>query len=304
MAAMRESDTLIPGLRGVLHQHESLARHTVWACGGTAQRYYVPADLDDLVHFLRTVDVDEPLFWLGLGSNLLVRDGGITGTIIALAGALDGVAVAGATLTSLAGTPCAKVARMAARAGLRGGAFLAGIPGTMGGALAMNAGAFGGETWALVSRVQTISRLGDLRWRPATDFEVSYRHVAMPEPEWFVATELHLELAAAAPTGDTRGEIRALLARRAQTQPTGQRSCGSVFRNPPGDAAGRLIEAAGLKGLRIGGAVVSHKHANFIINDNHASAADIEALMTRVQRTVSERFAVDLVPEVRIVGER
>ena len=303
MAAMRESAPLIPGLRGLLRADEPLSKHTVWACGGTAPRYYVPADLEDLAHFLRATPQDEPLFWLGLGSNLLVRDGGIKGTVIALAGALDGVAVDAQTVATMAGTPCAKVARMSARAGLHGGAFLAGIPGTMGGALAMNAGAFGGETWAIVTRVQTIDRTGELRWRPAMDFDVGYRHVSMPADQWFVAAELHLESAEVAQAGDPRGEIRALLARRAQTQPTGQRSCGSVFRNPPGDAAGRLIEAAGLKGQRIGGAVVSHKHANFIINDNDASAADIEALMAQVQDTVRERFAIDLIPEVRIVGE-
>lgn len=289
-------------LRGELRRDEPLAKHTVWACGGRADRYFVPADIDDLAHFLRHAGRDEPLFWLGLGSNLLIRDGGLRGTVIALAGALDGVEVMDTHVMALAGTPCAKVARTTARAGLMGGAFLAGIPGTLGGALAMNAGAFGGETWELVQRVQTIDRTGTLRWRPATDFDVGYRHVSGPAEEWFVGAQLQLRRGDAQAAHDARGEIRALLARRADTQPTGQRSCGSVFRNPPGDAAGRLIEAAGLKGARIGGAVVSHKHANFIINDDHARAADIEALVTRVRDTVRERFGVDLHPEVHIVG--
>jgi len=303
MTATRQSDLAIPGLRGSLRHDEPLSKHTVWACGGAAQRYFVPADIEDLAYFLRATALDEPLFWLGLGSNLLVRDGGIRGTVIALAGALDGIEVNAEMLTTLAGTPCAKVARLSARFGLHGGAFFAGIPGTMGGALAMNAGAFGGETWTLVSRVQMIDRMGELHWRPTTDFAVGYRHVSTPAQEWFVASELRLKRVTNDAANDTRGEIRTLLARRAETQPTGQRSCGSVFRNPPGDAAGRLIEAAGLKGLRIGGAVVSPKHANFIINENEATSADIEALLARVQETVRDQFGVELVPEVRIVGE-
>ena len=290
-------------LRGQLRVDEPLDKHTVWACGGTADRYYVPADLDDLAAFLHQLDTSEPVFWLGLGSNLLVRDGGMRGTVIAMAGALDAIHIEGDKLIALAGTPCAKIARSAARAGLSGGAFLAGIPGTMGGALAMNAGAFGGETWELVSRVQTIDREGTLRWRPATDYDVGYRSVSGPTTEWFVAAELVLREASESAQADARGEIRELLAKRAATQPTGQRSCGSVFRNPPGDAAGRLVEAAGLKGRRIGGAVVSIKHANFIINDNDASSADIEQLMALVQAEVKSQFGVDLHAEVRVVGD-
>jgi len=192
------------------------------------------------------------------------------------------------------------VARRAARLGLCGAAFLAGIPGTMGGALAMNAGAFGSETWQRVVLVQTIDREGVLRWRLPHEYRVGYRRVEGPEGEWFVGCELQLE------PGDTeeeRAEIQRLLRRRNESQPIGEPSAGSTFRNPPGDHAARLIEAAGLKGFAIGGAQVSEKHANFIVNTGDATAADIEGLIRHVQRVVAERFGVKLETEVHIVGE-
>jgi len=196
---------------------------------------------------------------------------------------------------------CAKVARECARANLVGAAFLAGIPGTMGGALAMNAGAFGGETWSIVSAVRTIDRRGVIRERSPEEFTVAYREVVRPAEEWFVACTLRLA------RGDGEAEqaaIRALLERRAATQPTGQPSCGSTFRNPAGDYAARLIEASGLKGFRIGGAEVSTKHANFIINTGEATAADIEDLIAHVRSEVAHRQGVMLQTEVHMVGER
>lgn len=288
-------------LRGRLLSDEPMARHTSWRAGGPADRYYEPADLDDLVRFLATLDPGEPLLWLGLGSNLLVRDGGLRGTVVATAGVLSGLSFpAPGCLRAEAGVPCAKVARAAARAGLTGAEFLAGIPGTMGGALAMNAGAFGGETWALVEAVETLDRQGRRRRRPKADYQAGYRRVRGPEGEWFLAAELRLSPDLQAGAGE---RIRALLARRAETQPMGQPSCGSVFRNPPGDHAARLIEASGLKGRRIGKAAVSDKHANFIINLGGASAADIEALIEHVRAVVARDHGVELVPEVRVVGD-
>jgi UDP-N-acetylmuramate dehydrogenase len=199
-----------------------------------------------------------------------------------------------------AGVSCARVARETARRGLIGLEFLAGIPGTMGGALAMNAGAFGGETWPRVVAVETVDRNGQLQKRASTDFQVGYRSVTGVSDEWFVAAHLQLE------PGDTEAaqkRIRDLLERRGATQPTQQFSCGSVFRNPPGDFAARLIEAAGLKGARLGGAQVSEMHANFIVNTGAASAADIENLLLRVQAEVLRVHGVRLETEVRIVGE-
>ncbi len=290
----------IPALRGELRRDEPMARHTSWRVGGPARVFYRPADAADLAAFLQQLPPEEPLLWLGLGSNLLVRDGGFPGSVIALQGRLAEIEPRpGRRLWCGAGAACARTARVAARAGLTGAAFLAGIPGTLGGALAMNAGAFGGETWERVLEVQTIDRAGTLRRRGPEDFRVAYREVRGPEGEWFTGALLQLG------QGDVAAEqaaIRALLERRAATQPTGLPSAGSTFRNPPGDHAARLIEAAGLKGCRIGGAEVSERHANFIINTGDASAADIEALIEHVQAEVERRFGVVLQPEVHRVG--
>jgi len=290
-----------PLLRGKLRRNESMARHVSWRVGGPARTYYEPADIDDLVVFLQQLSPDEPLLWLGLGSNMLVRDGGIAGTVIATGGALmDLERIDALTVRAGAGVACNKVARFCAGLDLVGGEFLAGIPGTMGGALAMNAGAFGGETWPLVRRVETIDRHGVRRWHEPGDFQVAYREVRGPAGEWFVAVELHLQ------SGDgaaSLARVKELLERRNQTQPIGLPSCGSVFRNPPGDHAARLIEACGLKGACHGGACVSTKHANFIINGGDASAADIEELIVRVAETVERVHGIHLYPEVRIVGD-
>jgi UDP-N-acetylmuramate dehydrogenase len=267
--------------------------------GGPAERFYVPGDLDDLCEFMASLPSDEPLHWLGLGSNLLVRDGGIPGTVIATQ-RLDRLFRSSATRVGAeAGVACPKLARHCAREGLRNAEFFAGIPGTVGGALAMNAGAFGGETWEIVASVLTVDRSGALHRRTPSDYSIGYREVVAPADEWFVAGEFELE------SGEVEvalAKVRELLRRRGETQPTGQRSCGSVFRNPPGDFAGRLIEASGLKGVRIGGAMVSPKHANFIINTGGASAGDIEALIAHVQARVEERQGVRLTPEVHVLG--
>jgi UDP-N-acetylmuramate dehydrogenase len=291
----------LQALRGELRENEPLARYNSWRVGGPAEQFYRPADLDDLTLFLSTLPRSEPLLWLGLGSNLLVRDGGVRGTVIALSGALNGLErLPGDRVRAEAGVACAKVARFCADHDLTGAEFLAGIPGTMGGALAMNAGAWGGETWTCVETVETVERTGRRHLRDAGQYEVGYRSVIAPMEEWYVAATLKLS------PGDgaaSRERIRALLARRSETQPTGVASCGSVFRNPPGDHAGRLVEAAGLKGFRVGGAQVSEKHANSIVNTGNATAADLENLILHVQAEVERRFGVRLEPEVRIVGQ-
>ena len=291
-----------PTWRGEMRYDEPMGRHNTWRTGGRARRFYQPSDLDDLCSFMGELDPREPLLWLGLGSNLLVRDGGFPGTVISTFNVLAGLEwLEGAVLRAGAGATCSKVARTAAKAGMVGAEFLAGIPGTMGGALAMNAGAFGGETWPLVRAVETVDRQGRLQRRTPADFRIAYRTVEGPADEWFVSVELQLQ------SGDAEAAqagIRDLLARRGATQPTQQPSCGSVFRNPPGDHAARLIETAGLKGRAIGGACVSEKHANFIINTGAASAADLESLIVLVQETVERQHGIRLLTEVRIVGER
>jgi UDP-N-acetylmuramate dehydrogenase len=288
-------------LRGELRSDEPLARHTSWGVGGPARSFYRPADAADLAAFLSQLDPNEPLLWLGLGSNLLVSDTGFAGTVIQTQGCLTGLERAGDQgVRAEAGVSCAKVARFAARLGLAGAEFLAGIPGTMGGALAMNAGAHGGETWDWVHRVHTIDRRGKIRERLPDAFDIGYRHVEIPRGEWFLDAELQLT------PGDDKAcleRIREVLERRGRTQPIGLPSCGSVFRNPPGDHAARLIEAAGLKGLRIGGAQVSEKHANFIINTGAATASDMARLIERVQTEVERRSGIRLIREVRRVGD-
>ncbi len=288
-------------LRGERRFNEPLARFTTWRVGGPARQFYRPADSADLLQFLASLPEDEPLLWLGLGSNLLIRDGGFAGTVIATQGRLDGMDLVTANeLRVEAGVSCAQVARFAARQGLCGVEFLTGIPGTFGGALAMNAGAFGGETWTQVTAVETVDRTGRLHRRSPSDFKVSYRHVERPGEEWFLAATLRLE---PGDVSESQRQIRELLERRNRSQPIGLPSCGSVFRNPPGDFAARLIEAAGLKGAVMGGAQVSEKHANFIINRGDATAADIEAMIRQVKERVKATSGVELITEVHIVGD-
>lgn len=288
-------------LRGELRMDEPLSKHNTWRVGGAAKCFYRPADRHDLINFLSQLDPHEPLFWLGLGSNLLIRDGGFNGTVIATQGALtDCRLMDDRRIYAEAGVSCAKVARAAARAGRCGVEFLAGIPGTLGGALAMNAGAFGGEIWQRVKQVETIDRSGVVRRRQVSDFQVAYRQVGRPEGEWFLSAELEL---LAGDVAAAQQKIKALLAKRSATQPTTQPSCGSVFRNPPGDYAARLIESVGLKGRQMGGAQVSEKHANFIVNTGGATAADIETLIETVQGQVKAATGVELITEVQRIGE-
>ena len=286
--------------RGELRRDEPMSRHTSWRVGGPAELWYRPADLDDLAEFLRELDPATPVFWYGLGSNLLVRDGGLRGAVIAAAGVFTRLELAGTgRVRAGSGVPCTRLARQCIRWGLGPSEFFAGIPGTLGGALAMNAGAHGGETWERVRAVTTIDRQGAVHERTPDEYAIGYRTVRGPAGEWFVEAELGFD-PAVQPRMET---LQAMLTRRKDTQPLGLPSCGSVFRNPPGDHAARLIETAGLKGHRIGGAEVSTKHANFIINRDRATAADIEALVDHVQQTVLDVHGVRLEHEVRIVGE-
>lgn len=287
-------------LKGDLRFNEPLAKHTSWRVGGIAQQFYRPADVADLSEFLSQLAPTEPVMWLGLGSNLLVRDGGIQGTVISTAGTLQQLSIDDNTMTAEVGVYCSKLAKQAAKAGLKGAAFWAGIPGTFGGSLAMNAGAHKSETWEFVKQVTTIDKTGKLRQRAPEDFTVDYRFVGMPKGEWFASATLEFEAGEAENELD---EIKSLLKRRNETQPTNQPCAGSVFRNPEGDYAGRLIEAMGLKGFKLGGAQVSEKHANFIVNDGSASAADIENLILLVQQKVEVEYGIKLTPEVHVVGE-
>ncbi len=285
---------------GKLLVNEKMAKYTSWRVGGLADEMYLPTDKQDLINFIKNQPADKPLFWLGLGSNLLVLDGGIRGVVINTRGRLKEMKLAeNGSVYVEAGVPCAHVARFCAEKGLIGAEFLAGIPGTMGGALKMNAGAFGGETWTIVKEVEMINRAGEVTQRQPDQFEVSYRSVKGLDDEWFLAAQLQL---VAGDIAQSQEQIKALLEKRNLTQPTNQPTCGSVFKNPPGDYAARLIELSGLKGYTIGGACVSEKHANFIVNTGQATAADIEALIDYIQAQVKAQQGVCLQTEVCKVG--
>lgn len=307
----RINDMNPAALRGEMRYNEPMSRHVTWRAGGLADRYYIPADLDDFAHFLQQTK-DESIYVIGLGSNLLVREGGVRGTVVALHARLNALQVieqheSGGLIYADAGVACAKVARFAANQQLTGAEFLAGIPGTMGGALAMNAGCYGSETWEIVEKVQIIKRNGQQAVRLPYDYEIGYRSVKLLNtmageayPEWFAGGYLRLK------HGDSvqsREKIKQLLAQRIQSQPLNLPNAGSVFRNPPGDHAARLIETCHLKGASIGGAMISPKHANFIVNTGTATAADIEALILMVQARIKKATGISLIPEVRIIGD-
>ncbi|HTV52809.1 MAG TPA: UDP-N-acetylmuramate dehydrogenase [Steroidobacteraceae bacterium] len=284
-----------------VRRNEPMSRHTSWHAGGAAELYFNPRDREDLAAFLQALPPQVPVHWVGLGSNLLVRDAGLKGVVIATQGALERLERRDETSVYVeAGAACGRIARQCIKWGLGPAEFLAGIPGTLGGALAMNAGAFGGETWQHVVDVETLDRRGAFQRRTPADYEVGYRSVRPRyQEEGFIAARLRFEHR---PGANPQG-LRELLERRKAAQPIGEWSCGSVFTNPPGAHAARLIDTAGLKGYRIGDASVSVKHANFIINHGAASAADLERLIRHVQATVERVHGVHLEPEVRIVGE-
>ncbi len=289
-------------VRGLIKHNELLSRHTSWRVGGPARTFFEPADREDLITFVRELPADEPLLWLGLGSNLLVRDGGFAGTVIHLHGALDVLRRDSEQIIFVeAGAHCARLAKFAKDEKLAGLGFMAGIPGTVGGALAMNAGAWGGETWPAVTEAEIIRRDGGTEWLPAGDFRFAYRQVEAPQRViGFIAARFNVR-----PDADGSHEhyTRESLARRKATQPVGKPSAGSTFRNPPGDHAARLIESCGLKGYRIGSASVSVQHANFVLTEDGARATDVEQLIAHLQATVLAQTGVPLHLEVRVVGE-
>jgi UDP-N-acetylmuramate dehydrogenase len=296
------------GLRGELRRDEPMSRHASWKAGGPADRFFAPADLEDLSMFLGQLPPEEPVLFVGLGSNLLVREGGFRGTVILTYAASRRPRMEDGLLYAEAGVACPRVAKFAADNKLGSAEWLTGIPGTVGGALAGNAGCYGGETWDIVERVVTINRRGQLRRRAKDEFEFGYRRCELKTDassdgdEWFASAHFKL------PEGDreeSRAIMQALLTKRRATQPLQLPNAGSVFRNPAeGKTAAKLIQFSGLRKHQIGGARVSEKHANFIVNPGGAaSASDIEWLILYVQQKVEEDKGVRLIPEVKIVGE-
>ena len=288
-------------IRGLLQKNHILAPYTSWQVGGSADYFYQPKDIEDLAVFLQGWQ-DETLL-LGAGSNVLIRDGGVRGGVLYLKGTLNNFEqVANSIVRVGAGLSLGNLVQATLDLGMTGQAFLAGIPATVGGALAMNAGAHGDSIWNHVVLVETINRQGEIAIRTPNEFEVSYRHVVGLRPyEWFVAAQLQF------PFGDrqeTQQKIQELMLKRRLAQPLDEPNCGSVFRNPLNDYAARLIEASHLKGHQIGAAQVSEKHANFIVNKGGAKASDIEALISLIMDKVYDKHQVELIPEVRILGEK
>lgn len=291
-------------LRGEWRRNFPMSRLSAWRVGGPADELFLPADLDDMRVFYETDSRAQTAFIVGHGSNLLVRDGGIGGVVVRVAPGLSALRIEeDGGIYAEAGAGCPKLARLAAAAGFTEAAFLAGVPGTVGGAAAMNAGCEGGEIWNYVEEA-TVLEDGGLRIRPRADFCAGYRSLKMKdgtEAPFFAAVRLRFP--SDSPSA-ARARVREMLRRRARTQPVGSANCGSVFRNPPGGFAAKLIDECGLKGARVGGATVSEKHANFIINDRRASSADIENLIDFVREKVRAQTGVLLSPEVRIAGRK
>ncbi len=284
-----------------LLKNEPLARYTSWRVGGNADRLFIAENLSELQAFMQTLDHAEPLHFIGLGSNLLVRDGGVRGTVIVMHQALNDLKMDGNNIYAEAGVTCGKLAKFSAAQAKQGGEFMAGIPGTVGGALAMNAGCYGSETWNIVHQVLTIDRKGETHVRKESEFIPSYRHVEMPAvDEWFLGAWFKLKQG---DSEESAKKIKELLATRLASQPLNLPSAGSTFRNPHGDFAARLIEASGLKGYQIGGAQVSTKHANFIVNVGDCTALDIEQLVRHMKQVVLDKQGVALQQEVRVIGE-
>ena len=311
-ACRRYSDSTskfgLPALRGRWRENFPMSKLSTWRVGGPARAVFEPADLADLKAFLAAhacASSPSPMLFVGHGSNLLVRDGGFPGVVVRAAPGLSELRMEDDdSVYAEAGVACAKAARFCARKHLAGAEFLAGIPGAVGGALAMNAGCHGDEIWSFVRRVLVADENGETVLRPE-DFSVNYREVRLKGRRgrkgapFFAAAWLKF------PKGDAkiaRAKLDELLRKRRETQPLDSPSAGSVFRNPPGDFAGRLVESCGLKGAREGGAEVSRKHGNFIVNRGDARAKDVEALMARVRKAVRARTGIMLVPEVRIAG--
>ena len=298
----------LPEFRGKMMKNAELAPYTWFRVGGAADALILPADVDDLQSVLRALPRDVPVTILGVGSNTIVRDGGIDGVVIRLMGKYWGdIRREGeTTLIARAGTLDLSVAKAAAREGVGGLSFLSGIPGSIGGAVRTNAGCYGRELSDVVIAVEGVTRSGEAMKLARDEIEFSYRHTNFP-PD-IIVTALHLRGDAGGVPEKLTEEIAAHQQRRAETQPIKEKTGGSTFANPdpPGTPDARsswkLIDAAGCRGLRVGGAMVSEKHCNFLINTGEATAADIEALGELVRARVLDRSGVDLRWEIRRIG--
>ena len=279
-------------------QNELLASHTSWKIGGRADIFFSPNSRDELSEFLKSNDCS--ITWLGNGTNILIRDGGVRGAVISTKKSFNNIQLLDRSNCKVeAGVSCFELAMHAVKNNIGPAAFFSGIPGSIGGALTMNAGCFGHETWEFVKSIEVIDRNGEIHHLDPKEFSVSYRSVSFPFPLWFLSCDMTFPDKGVT----TMEELKSMRNSRIERQPLTENTCGSVFKNPDGNHAGDLIERSGLKGFRIGGCSVSEKHANFIVNDKRATARDIETLINHIQNTVKDRFGIDLDTEVRIIGE-
>ena len=289
----------IEKIKGKYLFNEPLSNYTSWKVGGPADILFTPKNRDDLSQFIKTSH-DKHITWLGNGTNVLVRDGGIRGAVISTRKSINKINMETENSCRIeTGASCMDLALFAEKNQLGPAAFFSGIPGSIGGALTMNAGSFGHETWEFVESVEVINEAGVIDHLEPKEFKFSYRSVEFPFPLWFISCLMKF------PESETttKSELRAMRDQRIKTQPLSEDTCGSVFKNPKPDHAGNLIERAGLKGYKIGGCSISTKHANFIVNEGGATSAEIEELIRHVQNIVKAKFDVNLETEVRIIGE-
>lgn len=288
-------------VQGEVLFNEPMSKHTSWRVGGPADIYFKPDSIADLQKFMQQLDAKLDVTFIGLGSNVLVRDGGLRGAVIAPLGGLKGIDLQDDLLCVEAGVSCSKFARYCAKNDFVGVDFLAGIPGTIGGAAAMNAGAFGSETWEFVKHITVINRQGELSVVNKADLNIQYRQINLDKGLWIVS--VCFDLNRLSDSEYKHADIKSLLEKRNSSQPIGLPSCGSVFRNPNNDYAARLIESCGLKGFSIGKAYVSEKHANFIISEAGCLSSDIEQLIDHVYQTVLDETDVSLILEAHVMGD-
>ena len=290
----------LPDLRGRLTAEAPLSNYTWFRVGGPAEVLYVPADEADLVYFMKGLPDGTPITMVGLGSNLLVRDGGIEGVVIRLGRGFGEIKIEeGSRLRTGTAVPDTKLARAAADAGILGLSFYRGIPGCVGGALRMNGGAHGSETCELLVEARAVDRQGNVHVLPVGDFHYAYRYCGAPAD--FIFTEALLQGVPGDPA-KILAEMDDIAAYREEVQPIKSRTGGSTFKNPPGKKSWQLIDAAGCRGLKIGDAKVSELHCNFLINEGEATAADIETLGETVRARVKETSGVELEWEIKRLG--
>jgi UDP-N-acetylmuramate dehydrogenase len=291
--------TKMPALRGRLLANQSLAELTWFRVGGPAQILFMPEDEEDLAYMLANLPAEIPVAVIGLGSNLIVRDGGVPGVVIRLGRGFGEISIEGLTLRAGTAVPDVKAARAAQEAGIAGLSFLRGIPGGIGGALRMNGGAYGRETRDALIEARAVDRAGRVHVLGNADMHYTYRHCGAPDDYIFTQATFHGE------RGDPAviaAEMEKITESREATQPIKSRTGGSTFKNPPGHKAWQLIDAAGCRGLRIGDAQVSEMHCNFLINLGNATAADIETLGEKVRHRVKENSGIDLEWEIKRIG--